>query len=53
VSPWLIPTTSWPGLGFRVGLAVLRTVTQPWAVAAVAAVMALVGSVVLVRRSAS
>ena len=53
MSPWLITTTGWPNLGLRLGLAVLRVATQPAAVAAAAAVTALAGSVVLVRRSAS
>jgi hypothetical protein len=53
VSPWLITTTSWPDLGFRLSLAVLRAVTQPAAVAAAAGVIALTGSVVLARRSTS
>ena len=34
MSPWLITTTGWPNVGLRLGLAVLRVVTQPAAVAA-------------------
>jgi hypothetical protein len=37
----------------RLGLTVMRAVAQPAVVAAAAAVMALAGSVVLVRRSTS
>ena len=49
MSPWLITTTGWPGLGIRFALALLRMVATPVPVAAASAIATLFCSVALIR----